>query len=386
MSFGENCLEDLRRAPPPEMEPQEAGGSGGGGGGEGGGGEDTEEDTSAAGTVDDLLAAANGSDVSWKHAAYPPNLSDIFTPQDLATFSFGRPPTKYCTVGERGAGMAKSLAHGLHAIMLAASGCYEWLLPIRGTPRTYTKELSNVVVNNMCLPLCDASLFVEILYPHLPLYVAICPHGHKGLVPAAKPNVTPGYVDFSKEFCGLHPHQRPYSVPFFSAIFDALGFEGLLNLNVLPNGRADWDLDGLGDRVCAGARAVVFFWLYMLLAFGVDHALVVTAKVRRLILHVAMCVCDKVAVRKHRYSRERSDGSIQEMDVLCMYLQLHGVSAAHAPPFPPSPPPSPPPPPPRLPSRSPPPRAPAPTLCGSAASRSRWRTTWPLWAPTTTRT
>jgi hypothetical protein len=357
VSFEEGCVESFMRAAPAEVEPEAGGGGGGGagvggGGGGGGGAEGAAGGNNAMGAVDELvrqLSASPGIGGSWQVALYP-SFDGIYTPQDLSEhFSFGRQPVKFCEMGEEGVAAAKRLAQGLHAVMLAASQCYDWLLPVTGPRPTYARELSNVVVNKYCLPLNSAARFVEHLYMYLPLGVALCPHGHKGVVPAASPSVKAADLDFEKEFCGLPPRQQPYSVPFFAAIFDALGFTALLNLNVLPHGRSDWNLDGLGGLKSAGARAVVFFWLHMLLAFGVDHALVVTAKVRPMILHVAMCVCDKVAVRKHRHSRKRPDGSFQYIDVVCMYLQLYGVSGTTRTPFctsslrKPAPPPPPPP-------------------------------------------
>jgi hypothetical protein len=312
-----------------ELGDEDGGGAGGGGGGGGGGGEDHTAVSTAAALYAEIVKdpSTREGDSSWAIPPYP-TFDGFFTPKVLADdFRFGRQPKKYWTMGPQQAPLAKDQATSLHAIMLAASKCYAWLLPLN-EPCPYDTERSNFSVNNFCLNLYDAPGFVERLSKFLPLGVALCPHGHKGLVPAAKPNVTDADLDFNEVFCGLRPHQRPYSVAFFATISDALNFTSLLNLNVLPNGRANWDLDGLGGKTCAGARAVVFIWLHLLLAFGVDHALVVTAKVRRLLVHVALCVCDKVASRKHRFTRTGPDGAPQSIIVQCLYIQLHGVSGA----------------------------------------------------------
>ena len=310
--------------------PHSGGGSSAAGGGGGTGAPPPR--TSASGSAQDILRLAieASKPAEW---TFPQLGLSFFTLEEGARFSLGRqgaPMEDEC---------AGPYAESLRMLMLQLAETLPAVLPRKGGPLYVKKDMvSNVGVNNKFPPLHDRNLWHELVMRKLPADCCIAPHGPKGVTIGADKGVKASEVDCTKAHGGLQGNQLAFSALWFHAIMDAIKAPSTLILDVLPDMRWDWEVDGLHNLFTAPARFIVFVWLHLLLCWGVCHTLVVTAAVRRLILHVALCCCDKVNVQKHTLTRT-AGGKATFYEVHCLYLYIYGVSMQCVPPFPPPPPP-----------------------------------------------
>ena len=300
-----------------------------GGGGGGGDGEPSSADVVAA--LVSAVGAAGASQVTWRL----PEHSDLtsFTPAELDRFFFGYGEVKYM---ERfGDQMATTIAGQLHKLHCALRDAVPIAFPRDGPPEYKPGDvLSNCSLDSVCLPLANPKLFCELAARHLPLGRALVMHGMIGpLQPARQTGRWAGQpLDFREVHAGLTPDQCAFSIFAMKQIVDILGAGGVATFEAIPDMRKSWKAQGtLHKNTTAGARLMAAMLLITLHSWGVHHALVACAPLRILLLHVCLCMGEKVTLSKATVTREddRTSAGPKTFEHWTIYVVLFGVSLTH---------------------------------------------------------
>ena len=301
-----------------------SGGSAGGGGAGGGSATEADDEYLSLAVKELVKATEGGEEVKWRLPVLPD--LPLHTPAELRDYKFGIKTVKYMEL--LGDSTSFKIAEQLRKIQCLVRDATPYVFPRTGAP-AYIKGdvLSNMELNAMALPLDDENSWREQVAPILPLDRCVIAHGPKALVTAGAFGVRADELDFAKVHAGLPPNRRAFSTFALDAIVKALMADAVALFEALPDMREDWaGVDSLHRNYSAAARLLAFNLIMVLHCWGVNHALVVCAPLRRLLLHVALCISDKVTVTSSRFQRQVGGGAVELYDEWCMYLHMFGVS------------------------------------------------------------